>query len=205
MKTLVLTGYDDAFKELGEITTPGKEEYARRHGFFFYCMKSYPLKGHPSWWKMHHIPNLFHCYDRVIWMDADIVVTNPEVVPPGESGYHVSRDWGQDSKEWYKLNNGCFCCFPDSVPIFRWVLDNREKYSQEFHEQNHLREYARHEDGGDGCQISVHPPRVFNSVPVEIHPSVVDPWRPGDWCAHLTMVALPERVRLAKEFIGRAK
>lgn len=219
VKTLVLTGYDSAFAPLGELTKPLVKEYARRHGFGFLCLREppswkFPTGGmehcpgnwHPSWWKMWLLPYLFKICGRVLWIDADMVVTNPEVVPPGESGYHCSLDWGVDATEPWMLTNCCFAAFPDCVPLVQWVLENRENISCEFHEQNHMREAAKQGFCGDDQQpvITVHPSRVFAAVPVEVHPSVVDPWQPGDWLCHLTMVALEERVRLAKEFIGRA-
>ena len=206
MKTLFLTGYDKAFAELGDITSRPMFRYSRRHGFDFFRMTSGAKGEHPSWWKITKIAKEgFKNYERIIWMDADMVITNPSIVPPGIEGYHCSRDWGKDSLEPWKLNNCCWASFPDSLPLFKWLIDNRENWSQEFHEQNHMRAAARMADmiqkGMDDFKITVHPPRVFNAVPIEIHESAVEPWQPGDWAAHLTMVDIDERVRLAKEFI----
>jgi len=218
VKTLLLTGYDDAFAPLGKLTEPLMLAYAKRQGFTFACMREgLGNTEHPSWWKMRRLLSAFDLppkssyspyhdgsglCDHVIWMDADMVITNPHFVPPGESGYHCSRDWGQDATEPWMLTNCCFAAFPDSLPLIRWVLEHKDDYSCEFHEQNHVREAAR---GPFKGVIHVHPSRVFSAVPVEIHPSVREPWRPGDWAAHLTMVPLAERVRLAREFIKRTK
>ncbi len=195
MKTLVLTGYDSAFEPIGRLTTPLMEEYAEKHGFEFRLLSRGWIVEHPSWWKMRFLTYALKHYHRVIWMDADIVVTNPEIVPPGESGYHCSQDWGRDATEPWMLSNCCFAAFPDSVPMIRWVLKNKDAISCEFHEQNHMRQAATMQE----FIITVHPPRVFNAVPIEIHETVREPWQPGDWCAHLTMVDLRERVRLFHE------
>lgn len=207
MNTLVLTGYDEKFAPIGDITSPIIEDYAYKHRFDYECMREpygeyHYGKYHPSWWKMHFLLDLLKQYERVIWIDADILVTNPEIVPPGESGYHCSLDWGVDANEPHYLSNGCFAAFPDSIDLIRWVIDNKDNYSQLFHEQEHMRAAASSQFKD---VITVHPRRMFNAVPIEIHESAVEPWRPGDWIAHLTMVDLKERVRLAKKMIAELK
>ena len=168
MRTLVLTAYDDAFEPLGKITSPLMAVYAKQHGFDFECMRTSFVQCHPSWWKIYRLLSALVTYDRVIWMDADIVVTNDLRIPPGESGYHCSRDWGEDATEPWMLSNCCFAAFPDSLPLIGWILDNRDNYSKEFHEQEHMRAAARDKFKD---VITVHPPRVFNAVPIEIHPT----------------------------------
>ena len=197
MKTLVLTGYDNRFEPIGRLTLSRIVSYAAKHGFYLFCMRNPPegcsIELHPSWWKMYFLRKCFNNYDRVIWIDADILVTNLDIIPPGDTGYHCSLDWGVDATEPHHLSNCCFTAFPDCVDLVNWVIDNRCVFSQLFHEQEHVREAAA---GPFGNIITVHPRRIFNAVPIEIHESAVDPWKPGDWVAHLTMVDQAERVRL---------
>ena len=53
--------------------------------------------------------------------------------------------------------------------------------------------------------INIHPPRFLNSVPNEVCPGkVVDPWRPGDFAAHLTMLPVEKRIELFHEIKKQA-
>ena len=199
MRTLFLTGYDDAFRSLGNLTSAIMWDYAEMHNFDFQRMRSAPEdcpeSFHPSWWKMYRLLSAFaEGYERVIWMDADMIITNPDIVPPGEHGYHCSRDWGVDAAEKWQLSNCCFSVTPASADLIRWVLENRDSYSTLFHEQIHLCELAR--QGMFSGVLEIHPRRIFNAVPIEVHPSAPEPWQKGDWAAHLTMIPLKDRVAL---------
>ena len=47
---------------------------------------------------------------------------------------------------------------------------------------------------------------VFCAVPDEVSPgNVVEPWQPGDFAAHLTMLPIAERVELFHEIMGRVR
>ena len=204
MSTLILTGYDDKMKELGDLTAPRMAAYAERHGFDFLCVRDYPA-GVPAYWqKMHDVVHAFDKgYTRVIWLDADQIVTNPEFVPGHTVGFHASLDWGQDATEDSHFSMCAFVACPDSRYLFEWVLAHRDEYLYgAFPEQTPMRHlYASSAE--NRRVMTIHPRCVFNAVPIEVHPTVVSPWHPGCWLCHLTMVPLPERVRLFHLISGR--
>jgi hypothetical protein len=194
MKTLLLTGYDDKMQELGDLTSPIMLAYASKHRMDFRCVRNFVL-GEPAYWQK--IPDVISAlemgYDRVIYMDADILVTNPSYFPPWSTGFHASRDWGVDA-----IGPECFsmCCFVagrDSEYLFQWIENNKEKYiNVPFPEQTPMRElYKTNKD-----IMTIHERRVFNSVPIEVHETAQEPWQPGDWICHLTMIPFEDRVKL---------
>lgn len=196
MKTLLLTSYDNKMKGLGDLTSPLMLSYASKHGMDFRCIRIYPF-GEPPY--LHTVivnQALADGYDRVIWMDADIIITNPEFVPPFTTGFHASKDWGQDA-----VGSECFslCCFvacQDSKYLFEWCIERRQEYLfGEFPEQKPMREL--YEASEENRKImTIHPNRIFNSVPIEVHETVREPWQIGDWLCHLTMISIPERIKL---------
>lgn len=196
-KTLILTGYDGKFAPLGDLTTPLMLSYANRHRFDFLCVRTYP-DGEPAYW--HKVPRIVTAieqgYDRVIWIDADMVVANPEYAPPWDKGFHASKDWGVDATTDEHFSMCCIIAGKDSVSLFRWLLNHKADWiSKPFPEQAPMRHlYANHVAAKEIMKI--HPRRVLNAVPIEVHASVVEPWQPGDWLCHLTMLSIEARVAL---------
>jgi hypothetical protein len=76
---LLLTGHSgDQFAALAEVTFPRLRRYAARHGLDVWCVN---LDGPrpPSWQKvLHMIEALDSGYERVLWVDADVVVGDLE-------------------------------------------------------------------------------------------------------------------------------
>lgn len=201
MTTLVLTGYDDAMRDLGDLTAPLMEAYAIRHGFGFRCFRDFPEREPPYWRK---IPKIIQAFDegylRVIWLDADQLVTNPAWVPPDEwQGFHASQDWGRDATRPEHFSMCGILAGRDALWLFEGIESKKAQcINGPFPEQTPAREYYQ-----DGV-MTIHPRRVFNAVPIEVHETVVDPWQPGDFCAHLTMISIPDRVRLFHKIKSQA-
>lgn len=208
MTTLVLTGYDDAMRELGDLTTPLMEAYAARHGFDFQCFRDFQGLEAAYWRKIPKTIEAFsRGYGRVIWLDADQMVTNPAWVPLDEwIGFHASQDWGRDATAIEHFSMCGFVAGRDAIWLFDWIENNKAKYvNGPFPEQTPARHLYRDIQSTERAgSMTVHPRRVFNAVPIEVHETVVEPWKPGDWCAHLTMLAFPERVKLFHEIKSQA-
>lgn len=199
MKTLLLTGYNDKFAPLGDLTAPRMQRYASRNDMDFLCFRAAVESGiEASWLKLEYaLAYLGGIYGRVIWLDADQVITNFDSVPLAHSGFHASLDWGEDAVTPNHFSCGAFVAGSDSVPLLRRAIMKMEDSIRDGQwEQECLRELAR----DSNVPVTTHSRRTFNAVPKEIHPSVVEPWQPGDWCAHLTMVPLEDRIRLFAEF-----
>lgn len=188
-------------KPIGELTAPIMLHYANRHALDFNCIRSYP-DGVPAYWhKMKLVIQAFKDgYERVIWMDADQLITNHDYVPTFQGGFHASLDWGVDAIEDHNFSMCGFVAFPNSLPLFQWVVDHEEYLTQPFPEQTPMR-HLHETDRDMRSLMTIHPRRMFNAVPKQVHGSVVEPWDKGCWMAHITMVEVPERVRIFHEIV----
>lgn len=196
MKTILLTGYDERMRPIGELTAPRMLDYANRHGMDFHCTRQFNDLVTAYWQKVDDVLRSFrNGYERVIWLDADQVITNFDFVPPGERGFHASLDWGVDAADG-DLSMCGFTVGKSGRYLFEWIDSHKAEFvDKPFPEQTPMRQLYRDEQWAKAVMV-IHPRRTFNAVPAQIHESVVDPWQPGDWCAHLTMVEVPLRREL---------
>lgn len=215
----MLTGYDDAFAEIGDVTTPGKRDYASRYGYAFECVRDYPTDVHPSWHKLKMLQDRIGQYDAIIWLDADSVITNPESIDGSlclfayrATDYILmaSQDWCAPANEpWISamgINFGNFVLF--NRPGTKKWLAMAAKHTQFATrstccwEQDAVLKCMR-EDSWFNSQVGRLPRRALNAVHPECKlPSIVapDPWQPGDFLIHLTNV--PDRAAKARYYAG---
>lgn len=201
MRTILFTGFDDAFAPLAKLTVPLMLSYASRHGFDFKCYRK-PLiddiQNAIYWTGVCGAIEGFGCgYDRVIYLDADQMITNPEFVPQvAETGLAISKDWGADAVEPWHFSMCGWIAFKNSAVLFRKALEFEPEFRDEpFPEQAPMQHLFKMIPWVPPM-VSVHSRRTFNAVPKEIADSVQEPWQPGDFCAHLTMLPLPDRILL---------
>lgn len=229
MRTLLYTGFDEPYEKLAGITVPRMMEYAKRHGMDFICHHSYPLINVPNgiyWTGVCGALKAFEDgYDRAIYLDVDQLVTNFETkIPPWQNGFHASKDWGEDAVHHWQFSMCGFVAFNSTEELFRQCLDLEPEWRDKpFPEQGPMQYVASaaFEDGPHILNrapelkafaksiaykgpVILHPRKVFNCVPDQVCPGAVpEPWAPGDWCAHLTMVDIPRRIQIAKEILGQ--
>lgn len=218
MKTLLYTGYDNSYAALANITVPRMESYALKHDMDFQCFTE-PLIDVPNgiyWTGVCGALQAFEKgYERAIYLDVDQLITNFDVVPVADAkfGFHASKDWGADAVEPWHFSMCGFVAYPSSISLFTKALSMEPEWRDKpFPEQGPFQDVVR--SFTDGMQlfqnkegitglINVHPRKVFNCVPDQVcQGKVQEPWAPGDWCAHLTMLPLEDRVRLAKEILS---
>ena len=207
MSVLLLTGYDDVMAPIGAITHPRMQAFADVLGIGFRCFHS-TTKGQPAYWEK--VPETLRAFDSgwdsVLWMDADQLITNEDVVPPGlgsKLGFHASLDWGLDASEPSSFSMCAFVIHKQAAPLFTWLEENKAGWiNKPFPEQAPMRHLMK-ANVFPHIPFTIHPRRMFNAVPDKVCPGKVpDPWRPGDWSAHLTMIPVNQRVELAKEIIS---
>jgi hypothetical protein len=192
--------------------------YASRHGYGFDCYKDYSL---PVNLLPMDVPNRIYWtgvagalaklrsghYDRVIWLDCDQMITNPEfeIGLPG-FGFRVSQDWGADAVEPWHFSACGFIAHKDCIEFLEAVLQSEPEWRERpFPEQAPLRNNAMiRMKNAISPTIHVHPRRYFNAVPKEIDPTVQEPWQPGDFAAHLTNLPLEKRIELFHEIKRQA-
>lgn len=200
MRTMLFTGWDAAYTSLAALTVPLMEEYAIRHGYTFREYRNPIIKVRNGiYWTgvCGALKALRDGYDRAIYLDADQQITNFDYELPGWwGGFHVSRDWGEDATSPLHFSACGFAAHPDCIDFLQGVLDMEPEWRDKpFPEQAPLREA-----GSKFKWINLHPRKLFNCVPDRVCPGKVpEPWQKGDWCAHLTMLSIPERVKLFHE------
>jgi hypothetical protein len=187
-------------RPLGELTTPRMLAYASRHGMDFRCYRQPLLEvSNGIYWTgvVGAIKGFGDGYDKVMYLDADQCITNLDFeFPDWGSGFHVSRDWGQDAIDDPSFSMCGFIVYRQNQDIFHSALALEESWrDKEFPEQGPI-QYLYKTSPAIREQMQVHPRRAFNAVPIQVHPSVVEPWTHDCWCAHITMLSVPERVSI---------
>lgn len=206
MRTLLFTGYDKGYEELASITVPRMLAFSARRGWDFKVWRTFPfpVSKDAVYWTgaCGAIEALGNGYERVMYLDADQLVTNMDSDEfPSSPGFHVSRDWGQDAVNQSFFSMCGFIADKAAEPIFRaaWALAEIWK-NEPFPEQGVMRHVVAK---GIYGPYAVHPRKLFNSVPEEVCPGhVMEPWLKGDFTAHLTMCSYADRIKLAKKLLS---
>ena len=207
MSLLILTGYDDAMREIGDLTTPGKLAYAQRHGYDFKCVRNYNKETHPSWQKLYVIWENLNGANYVLWLDADSVITNPSMAVGDWMTRHnavfspmvVSADWSYGSP-WCAgnmlLNNTA-----NVEPLLRhtMAMGHARFANAPLWDQSALQEHVPAE------HIQILPRRILNAVPRLCRDAAPEPWEPGDFLAHCTCDDHGRRLQAVKNALEAAK
>lgn len=212
MNTVLYTGYDAPYLELADLTVPLMRNYAKRHGLDFIAFTE-PPKGLNMYWTgvARGLELLRDGYERICYLDVDEMITNPDTKPEFvRGGFHCSKDWGNDATEPWHFSACGWTADKDCIPMFEQVLEMEPEWRDKpFQEQGPWREWMRRQvehlrmvDKKPGetnwnAALNFHPRRTFNAVPDEVCPGEVpEPWEVSDFAAHLTMLEVPERVKL---------
>lgn len=203
MKTLLLTGYDEKMRPLGDLTSPLMLSYASEQGFDFHCLRTFDGENVPYWHKLNGVKWAFNNgFDRVFWLDADQVITNPDFNPPWKKGFHASLDWGTDAENDSHFSMCGFVVCKDTVHLIDWVLSMKEAYvNGDFPDQKPMQEFYKFHRLATKTLMQTHSRRKLNAVPKQIADNVVEPWERGDFCAHLTMLPVEDRVKVFHEIM----
>lgn len=215
MRTALYTGYDNAYRQLAELTIPRMARYAEIHGMEFRPFTEEPVGMNIYWTGMARGMELFNQgFERIFYLDVDELITNLDMeFPAVTTGIHLSKDWGKDAVEPWHFSACGFVAFRDAIPFFQRVLDLAPAYEgQPFQEQQPMRDIARQwmegvplreKSGPENGLINIHPRRIFNAVPDAVCPGEVpEPWQRGDFAAHLTMAPLEQRIDLARKILN---
>jgi len=223
MKTILFTGFDDPYAGLARITGPRMLTYARRHGMDFFPYHE-PPPGLNIYWTgiARGLELLREGYDRVMYLDVDQLITNPDNAPliGADYGLWISQDWGEDATEPWHFSACGWYAHRDCIPMFEAVLAMEPEWRDKpFQEQGPWQAVVRMmlkdqivlpgqvENGRvkevPAGLINTMQRRYFNAVPDEVCPGKVpEPWQPGDFAAHLTMLPMEERIALASKTIA---
>ena len=215
MKTVLFTGYDVSYTRLAAITVPRMLTYVMRHGIELQPF-SLPPTGLNIYWTgvSRGLELLRGGYDRIIYLDVDQLITGDQDLIHPSHGFWCSKDWGEDAVEPWHFSACGWIAHQDCIPMFEDVLAMEPDWRDKpFQEQGPWREWIRKRvDGLSFVQnrpsdpsgfLNVCHRKLFNAVPDQVCPGKVpEPWTPGCWCAHITMVDLPRRIEIAKEILA---
>lgn len=97
MKKLLLTHSDPVQKDILSITEPFMQSFAQRHGYHFQASEQEFPGFSPHWNKVFLLQQSLQNYDQVLWLDNDVLITNPDSDFP-HIGEHfqalaLEQDW----------------------------------------------------------------------------------------------------------------
>jgi len=203
---LVLTGYDDNGAKIGDLTSELMAKYATRWGFSYKCNRKYDPDTHPSWQKLGIVRRELLNHDLVLWMDMDVVVTNPRIdfreIAENFEGLTFSYDWEVRDPSLFTAGVFIVKHCPRSFRFLDEAMTKTSYAHWETHgttDQGAMREvYASSCEWRDCVRVL---PHIFLApVPVEAQPKAVSPWHSGNFLCHLTGIDNDRRVDLFHKF-----
>jgi hypothetical protein len=224
-RILILSGYDDAMREVGDRCTATHKRYAELHGYDHEVVREYRKDTHPSHQKIRLIRERIDRYDRIMWLDADSVVMRNDSrtywteVRPAECSIDgvmmISVDWcapveddDEESENTYTTTYvSCGNFVIANTPDTHRFLETWAKYSERYAkrqvccwEQDGLRAAMQADSWFNERVERIHR-RCLNAV----HPTCTNrnfpdrapkPYEPGCFLLHLTNV---DRIAILNE------
>lgn len=183
------------FIEMGDFSSKVNGDYCRRHGYRFRVYRNYfdPTR-HPSWSKIFFVRNTLNDYEWVFWIDADAIITNPDIKLEKFLDDHymlimAKQDWNKGL--WNTINFGVFLARKDPLltKFFDLVWGDIKRKGRVGWEQDGVRLYMNKEPYKSKAKVVCR--REFNSlIP---HESLkmgnkfnleTEAWHKGDFIAH---------------------
>ncbi len=192
---------------VGRRTSGCKQAWAARHGYAYKCNTEWRPCSHPSWQKLRIVSDALTEYERVVWLDADVVITNPMISAddlgvPG-APLTVSRDVFRAAREpdvphYFSMGNFVMIQGDAATDLLRRASEKIQYENKPYWDQTAMWDVSR-EIGIS--HIAIRPRRVLNSVPMECHSDAAEPWQPGDFLAHFTGLSNDQRLQCIPRFL----
>jgi hypothetical protein len=202
---LVLTGYDDNMRAVGSWSSTCLCSYAIRHGYSFEVVRTFLSGSHPSWQKLRIIEERLARHDAILWVDADVVVTNPAIdwtkIPETKDGLWLSRDWDAvDRPDYFSAGVMIVFSCSESLDILKSAQEMTQWANTPLWDQCAL-QGVFNSDEKLRSHIHVLPRRMLNSVPAMIQKGAAEPWEKGDFLCHLTGIGNDQRMEAIGRFV----
>lgn len=224
--TLVISSSPPAWKHLAEITYASHKAWADAKGYDYYGDVSDLMDNYYNWHTktmerrgiagfvkfdlfLHFLPK----YSRVIWLDADLVVTNPKYLVLDLQ--ETCADGHKDVLLPYDFNGiNATVIIIESTPetmAFAWAVNNTARkffLGHDWKEMEGMRYFQMtppHDrliswtSAKDLCAL--HPGAYLPYVP-EIVTKPYE-WEPGCFSIHLSALPLDRRIELAREYAAK--
>jgi len=189
MTFAVCTFWTPEFALFGDQTEANKRAYCERHGYRFACPRERRSDRPPSWEKLLILADATRESDWAWWIDADAIITNPEIRLESLASLDVDMVIAADENG---LNCGVFglrsCPWSRLLLADAWECDQFIEHS--WWEQAAIRHLLA--DPARMSRVEVVGQRRMNSY--------VSDWRPGDFILHLPGMANEDRANVFRTF-----
>ncbi len=192
MRITVCTFWTPEIESYARWTTENKRAYAEKHGYRFHCPQEARTGRPPAWEKVFAVGEALEWSEWVWWLDADAIVTNPEIrleslIDPAAS-LIIAKDF-------HGVNTGSFLL--RSCPWakrFLWKVWRAEKYTlHPWWEQAAVMELL---------ELAEHKRRTKYVEQRQLQ-SYCEWWLPGDFVLHVPGKPQDERLAILSK-IGEA-
>lgn len=212
-KFCVVTAYQDdlPWRTLGDLTSSTKVAYCKAKGYGFRCYRSgWDVARPMSWSKLHFVLDALRHYEWVFWIDADAIVTNPNV---GLSSFITGKEdmvlcrvqhLGEMNRHEQVMNCGVFLLrsgeFAEKLVETLWSKAHcvnhawweQKAFIEAYDESEELR-----------SRVRVLPAKAFNSVPLwRDTMSNEAKWSPGDFICHVAAYEVQDRIGIIQRFLA---
>jgi len=207
MTTVILSGHDANMAELAGLCLPSKLRFSEAIGAPLRVMtpefyEDFPDE-HPSFTKLRIIKKHMEEFERVIWLDADSIITNPEAFPHirDEACLTVSMDYPIEDQR-PKFNNwsaGNMVWNSNfwSIQFIQISLDFVMYKNRPYWDQNAM-QHTLTKIPSYRPFIDILDPNKLNAVHPEVGSIQAAKWQKGDFLVHLTGMTHASREVIAR-------
>jgi hypothetical protein len=203
--TLILSSYDDAYKNvgLGQLSYEKNKEYADYHGYSYRC-ECEPLRTHYFFHKFVLLKELLPKYDKILWIDADAFIVNFSKKIEDFTNDEELKIFTVSVDQTY-LNTGVFIIknHPLSYHLLDSVIDEGQKLNHPFPDAFILTKIF---ESNPNIVNYIKPQKLFNSYKYELYKHRLDPNPDGEfeegvsYVLHFPGMPLQERVNAYYKF-----
>lgn len=195
MKIAVVTSYDNNFLGVANVVMPRWRNYCKKQGYTFIEKVNCGSGRHPVWDKVYFTHQILPNYDYVLYLDADTLLTNPDIKIEDFIALHPDKDL-LISDDCHGLNVGVFI-----IKNTKWSLDyleqvwNIERWINGIlGEQIAMREIL----GYNSTNVVYVEQKLFNAYKYEIYDKVFPSgqWNEKSFLLHLPGYPNDKRVTL---------
>lgn len=211
--TLVISSHPPRWAELAKYTCTSQKRWCERQGYDYHVdVSDVQDRTHEGKWvpiagfiKIDLFLRFFDDYERIIWLDADLLVTNVELPPPAHYGIHeINLPYD------YNGHNATVIDVLTTAEMraFLWAVNNTGRrffLDHPWKEMEAMRYFLQtppHQFSVDYVSAKRLCALLTNEYEPYVPHEVSAPyqWEPGDFALHLSALPLDRRVELARYY-----
>jgi len=224
-----MTGVSDLPREddlpysvVANTTIPSKERYAKKHGYDFLSIRYFgtdhgnklPIDGPVSFIRAYRAFRMLDEYDIVVWLDADSLITNPEIKIEdlAADNYSFYASWAWSGGNLFSTGNFILKRTETIDTLFQAFYENMDKFNDE---QELFNTIYNQDFLSLRKTMKILDTCVFESLPdVDLYKSVTTPpwewviphvyvqcpWKEGNFLVHITCSKNKIRMNLLQSY-----